>query len=343
MKRTFVTAVTLGAIALAACSDSSLDPTELGGNAQADDREDMLQVLEASGFFADVFGTEGAQPGAPAAAGVFASPMGVEGEVPLPHMWGRHHRRPVRRVITIEVDDLEGIATVTKEVVFEGEFVFDLLADDGFNPVRKAMKHTLIQHARFVRIETDGDPNHPDEPGHDDPKPDEPQPSPQDGDDGRDHGRKWRLAAVSPAQWVMTDAEKQTVHIGRIEIWVNEELCTVIEDPDELFEVDGRVPRLEVGQLVTVKAWVEGGSDGNLPPFYVFLHMFHASPDTRIWMRRQMEAVEGDLGVYYTRSWEVLFPGRERIAVDAIDSQSFVVSDAEDYAANAWGIPYVIQ
>jgi len=336
MKRTLVTAVTLGALALAACSDSSLDPTELGGNAQADDREDMLQVLEASGFFADVFGTDGAQPGAPAGAGAFASPMAVEGEVPLPHAWGRHHKRPVRRLITIEVDDLEGVATVTKEVVFEGEFVFDLLADDGFNPVRKAMNHTLIQHARFERIPDDLQ-DHPDQP-----KPDEPQPSPQEGD-GRDHGRKWSLVSVSPAQWVMTDEEKQSVWIELIEIWVDEELCTVIEDPNELFEVDTRVPRLEVGQVVTVKAWVGGGTTGNVPEFYVFLHMFHASPDTRIWMRRQMEAVEGDLGVYYTRSWEVLFPGRERIAVDAIDSQSFVESDAEDYAANAWGIPYVIQ
>jgi len=65
-------------------------------------------------------------------------------------------------------------------------------------------------------------------------------------------------------------------------------------------------------------------------------------PDTRIWMRRQMEFVDGD-DPHYVRSWEVLAAGRERIAVDLIDSQSFAVTDEDDYNANVWGIPYIIE
>ena len=321
MRRHLMTAVTVGAIALTACSDGSLDPT-VQGNATPEDQAELTQLLEESGFFADEFGGDGMVLGAPAEqpAGIFGSPGEIQGEVPLPERWGRHHRRPVRRSLTVEVDEIEGVAWATKRVVFEGEFVFATPTDLGAEATRKPMQHTLIQSARFERAPDDGagDPA------------------------GDQHRRRWRLVAVSPAQWVMTEPIEQSVAIVRVEIWVDEELRLTVDDPDALFEVDGRVPRLEVGQLVTVKAWVGGGTVDNQPPFYVFLHMFHASPDTRIWMRRQMELVDGD-SAHYVRSWEVLAPGRERIAVDLIDSQSFGVSDEDDYNANAWGIPYIIE
>ncbi len=329
MRRHFVTAVTLGAIALTACSDSSLDPT-VQGNATPEDQTELTQLLEESGFFADQFGVDGLVLGAAAEqpAGIFGSPGEIQGEVPLPERWGRHHKRPVRRSITIEVDEIEGIAWVTKRVVFEGEFVFATPTDLGAEATRKPMHHTLIQSARFERV-SDGD-------GGDEP----PTGSPQDGDR---HQRRWRLVAVSPAQWVMTEPIDQLVEIIKVVVYVDDVPVLEVMNPNELFEVDGRVPHLAEGQVMTVRAWVEGGTEGNDPPRYVFLHWQHRSPDTRIWMRRQMDFVDDGDAPHYVRSWEVLAPGRERIAVDLIASQSFAVTDEDDYNANVWGIPYIIE
>jgi len=338
MRRHFVTAVTLGAIALTACSDSALDPT-LQGNATPEDQTEITQLLEESGFFADEFGVDGMVLGAPAeqTAGIYGSPSEIQGEVPLPERWGRHHKRPVRRSLTVEVDEIEGVAWVTKRVAFEGEFVFAAATDGGAEAIRKPMHHTLIQSARFERATDDGVGDPPPE----EPKDEPPTGSPQNGDQ---HQCRWRLVAVSPAQWVMTEPIDQTVEIVRVVVYVDDEPVLEVENPNELYEVDGRLPHLALGQVMTVRAWVEGGSPDNDPSRYVFLHWQHRSPETRIWMRRQMEFVEDDEnGPHYVRSWEVLAAGRERIAVDLIDSQSFAVTDDDDYNANAWGIPYIIE
>jgi hypothetical protein len=45
----------------------------------------------------------------------------------------------------------------------------------------------------------------------------------------------------------------------------------------------------------------------------------------------------------YVREWTVRFGGRERIGVDAIDSQTFNTDSDDDYRANIWGIPYRIE
>jgi hypothetical protein len=326
MNRYIATAATLGAIALAACSDSTAP-----GTASLEDREEILQLLEESGFFADEFGVEGAIGGSPAAqpAALFASPGEVQADVTVPDLWGRRHRRPVRRVITVDVDLETGIATVSKEVEFLGEFILDNTDDGQFNPTHKPMRHTLLQYAQFERLPDDGtvEPPPGDGPGE-----------PNDGGPQR-HRRRWRLVALSPAEWVMTEPTPQTVTINRIQVEVDGELALEVTDPSELFVVDGRVPVLHPGQMVTVKAWVEGGNAENNPPLFAFLHMFHASPDTRVWMRRQMTFVDD----HYEFGWEVQHTGRERVAVDVIDSQAFATASEDDYRANVWGIPYVIE
>jgi hypothetical protein len=45
----------------------------------------------------------------------------------------------------------------------------------------------------------------------------------------------------------------------------------------------------------------------------------------------------------FVRHWIVRFPGRERIVVDAIDSQTFNTDSEDDYRANGWGVPYRIE
>jgi hypothetical protein len=53
-------------------------------------------------------------------------------------------------------------------------------------------------------------------------------------------------------------------------------------------------------------------------------------------MRRRDDGV-------FVRHWIVRFAGRERMVVDAIDSQAFNTDVEDDYRASGWGIPYRIE
>ncbi len=312
--------VMVGALALTACSDSlSLGPD----TASEDDREEILQLLEESGFFADGFGLAGVAVNTSVVSGALgaSAPVTVAevaetDAVVAPRLWGRRRGRPIRRVITVEVDREAGIATVSKEVVFDGKFLLDITDDDQIIPTEKPLQETLLLSAKFELVARDAvDAN----------------------------GRRWRLLGISPAQWVMTDVEKRTVNITRVQVWVNEVLALEITEPSELVDVADRVPRLHREDHVLVRAWVENGVDnGNDPDTFVFLHLFHANADIRAWIRRPMEMVQGDDGVHYERSWTARHIGRSRIAVDAIDAETFTTESEDDYRANIWGIPYRI-
>jgi hypothetical protein len=79
MNRYLITAVTLGAFALTACSDfSGL------GNASDEDREEILQLLQESGFFGDEFGTDGVADGAAPAPAPSAAAGAMAAEIEPP-------------------------------------------------------------------------------------------------------------------------------------------------------------------------------------------------------------------------------------------------------------------
>ncbi|UCD24113.1 MAG: hypothetical protein JSW51_13970 [Gemmatimonadota bacterium] len=297
-----------GALGLTAC-DESFGPE---GNATPEDREEILTLLDESGFFADDFGLDGAYNDAQPAA----SALAPAAEVVAPRMWGRRRGLPVRRVITVDVDPQEGVATVSKEVFFEGRFLLDITQDDQFNPTEKPLVEKLVQYATFRRRT-------------------------QEELDAQ--GRRWKLVNVSPAEWMMTAEDKRTVNITKVEVWVNEELKAEIVDASEMLDVDSRIPKLHPEDMVTVKAWVDNSVDnGNEPDTFVFLHLFHATPSSRAWVRLPMELLTTDTDSYYTRSWQVRHTGRARMAVDAIDAQTFTTETEDDYRANIWGVPYRI-
>jgi hypothetical protein len=300
----------VGALGFTAC-EQSLGPE---GNASLEDREEIISLLEESGFFADDFGIDGANDGAQSAAPALAA--AEMAEVVVPRIWGRRRGFPVRRLITVDVDPQEGIATVTKELVFEGKFLLDITADDQFNPTQKELNEKLVQHATFRRV-------------------------PVEAADAK--GRRWRLVSVSPAEWMMTAEDERSVNIIKVEVWVNEELRLEITDPSEMLDVEGHLPQLHPEDAVTVKAWVENSIDnGNEPDTFVFLHLFHATPNSRAWVRLLMDRVVTDTDTYYELSWNARHTGRSRIAVDAIDAETFTTESADDYRANIWGVPYRI-
>jgi len=301
-----------GALASTACEEG-LGPE---GNASQEDRDEIISLLDESGFFAEEFGVDGTYDNGAAGAPAMAA-AAEAAEVVAPRVWGRRLGLPVRRLVTVDVDPQEGIATVSKEVFFEGRFLLDITQDDQLNPTEKPLDVKLVQYATFQRL-------------------------PADQVDAA--GRRWRLINVSPAEWLMTAEDKQTVNINLVEVWVNGELQLEITDASELLNIDSRIPRLHVEDVVEVKAWVENSLDsGNEPDTFVFLHLFHASPSARGWLRLPMERVVTDTEVYYRLSWTARHIGRSRIAVDAIDAETFTTETTDDYRGNVWGVPYLIE
>jgi hypothetical protein len=205
---------------------------------------------------------------------------------------------------------------VSKEVFFEGEFLLDITQDEQLNPTEKPLEEKLVQYATFRRV-------------------------PVEAADAQ--GRRWRLVEISPAEWVMTVDSLRTVAITKVTVSVNGVLQLEITDPSEMLDVEGRIPTLNPEDEVTVQAWVENGLDnGNEPDTFVFLHLFHATPISRAWIRLPMERVVGDVETYYELTWHARHTGRARIAVDAIDAQTFTTETEHDYRANIWGVPYRI-
>jgi hypothetical protein len=309
MRRRLATAG-LAALVVAACSDG---PTGLG-NASDVDRDAVSAELEASGWFTEAFGTDGAADDLSLAASfdLGLSPVAAQDSVPLVRRWGRRHGRPVSRLLTVEVTGDTARADVV--VTFAGVFVLDRTPGDGAAATQKPLEEQAVQRALLVR-----------------------RPS-TDADAAR---RPWRLVGLSPREWRMTDEARRTVRIARVMISVNGEVKLEVEDPAELFQVDNRIPRLQVGDSVSVVAEVANttGHD-NEPATFVFLHVYHHGPAARGWVRIPMwEREDGT----FARHWIVRFGGRERMVVDAIDSQTFNTDSEDDYRANGWGIPYRIE
>lgn len=295
------------AVAATACTDAT-DP----GNANEDDRQAVLEVVDASDWFADAFGPDGAVESLDLSAG-FAfnlSPAAAQDTVPLVRRWGRRHGAPVSKAVTVNVTG--DTAEVEAVVTFEGTFVLDRTPDSVANPTQKPLREQAVQRAKLARrAEPDS------------------------------AGRRWQLVGLSPREWRMTDPAARTVRLTRVVVRVNNETRIDVTDPAELFAVNNRIPRLGLGDSVSVFAEVGNTTGtGNVPPTFVFLHVYHHGPDARGWVRIPMRQREDGV---FVRHWIVRFAGRERMVVDAIDSRTFATDTDDDYRANGWGIPYRIE
>lgn len=295
-----------GVAALAACGDAA-GP----GNAPAADREQILAILDESGWFADTFGETGLVDAAVMTPGFNLSLAGSAADtVPLVRRWGRRHGAPVSRERTVHVTG--DTATATVSLVFEGEFLLDRTDDGVANPTSKPLEHTVTQAATFVRRAA----------------PDS-------------LGRRWRLVRVTPREAVMTDPARRTVVIERVTVMKNGAVIGEITGSGVEIPLEGGLMGLALGDEIMVTAEVANATGhDNVPPTFVFLHLYHASPNARGWLRLPMTD-NGD-GTY-TRGWTVRHAGRERISVDAIDSQTFATDTEDDYRANVWGVPYRIR
>jgi hypothetical protein len=311
LRKQLVTWIAAAAVGLAACSDGAVGP----GDATEEDRQEILDLLDESGFFADDFSAEGALPDAAAQAGA-ALFSGAAAEVTPPEVWGRRRLEVLRRSVTVDVDVPNGIAEVSKEIEFEGAFLLDITDDATINPTSKPLAHIFRQNAVFERRD-------------------------QEEVDAQGR-RRWRLVSISPAELVMPDPATQTVAITEVQIEVNGVPVLTIVDPSQVLDVETEILHLQQGDLVTVRAFTENANVENMPPTFVYLHLFHASPVGRRWDRFLMDQAD-EAGTEWVLSWTARQTGRERIGVDAIDAETFTTETEDDYRASVWGVPYLVE
>jgi hypothetical protein len=262
-----------------------------------------------TGYTDEDFGDTGAI-GTDAAAPVSAN-LSVQDAASAPLFWGRDRvvrggPRPVRTLnIVVQGDS----AWVTRGVSFQGIFLVDTSADGTFNPSSKPLADGVQQGAVFVR------------------------------DGAAAHG--WRPVALTLLNWQTTAPDRRTVQVQSVAIYRNDTLQLQVDNPDSLIAVDTKIPKLHEGDTVRVVAHVENTTGGTFSPStFVFLHLRHADPVAIRW-RRVMMADDGNGD--FSLSWIVRHTGRDRFVVDALDAATLQLGTADNYRANEWGIPFLVQ
>lgn len=248
-----------------------------------------------------------------------------------PVFWGRRRipadQPPTRSVEFLAPPD-SGRALVKVTVHFNGWFYVDRTDDGIRNPGRKPLRDMVTRYALFRKIWF-----HPDS-------------------TSADSLFGWRLLAISPSRFSMTDPTRQTVNITSVTLSDANHTLTITE-PGVLLKLrpgaDPAIPFFRSGQTVKVEARVTNTDAGFLPSEFVYLHVptvARAFPGPRDRARIRMwdngqngDATAGD-GVY-TVIWTVRDWGVHHAAVDIINARTLQDETDDDYNSTAWGIPYV--
>src|SRR5437667_6611088 len=299
-----VAAAVAGALVLA-CGEGTA-PSSPQAQVLAAEQEQLGAMVDSDFGAAGATATDAAPSGAGLAADLAATTADT-----APTFWGRLRvvpggPRPVyHRDVTIQGDT----ARVEHDITFDGLLLVDTSADGVFNPTSKPLADRMIQQAVLVR------------------------------DDSRSHGR--RVLQLSPQDWTVVDASRQTVTVTDVKIYRNDTLLVEVTDASALFDVANRIPRFHVDDTVKVVAAVTNTTGSGLTPAsFVFLHVRHADPLRTTWRRIPMTD-NGD-GTY-ERAWVARRSGIDRFIVDALDSATLLLGTADNYRTNEVGIPYRIE
>ena len=246
-----------------------------------------------------------------------------------PVFWGRWRRPPdhppVRTVEFLE-PPAEGKALVKVNVKFDGLFLVDRTDDGVRNPGKKPLRDELTRYALFRKIWF-----HPAE-------------------SESESVFCWRLVAISPTEFRMTDPAKQTVTIESVTL-DGEQTDLTVTDPAELLKLrreERRLPIFRYGEQVKVEAKVTNTDTGFDPPTFVFLHVPTSNvlcpgPQDRRRIRMFDNGMNGDAVAgdgTFTVIWTVHDLGLHHAAVDVINSRTLQNETDDDYNSTTWGIPY---
>src|SRR2546430_2335246 len=103
----------------------------------------------------------------------------------------------------------------------------------------------------------------------------------------RSESRGWRAVELSPQNWTVVDASRQTVTVTDVKVYRNDTLLIEVTDPSALFDVANRIPRFHLDDTVKVVAAVTNTTgSGFTPASFVFLHVRHADRLGTSWRRK---------------------------------------------------------
>jgi hypothetical protein len=300
-----LTAALGGVLLFSACNSDVVSPE---GDITSEERAELLSLVAEIPFFEDEFGEDGVPTSSASAAFEGAAAVG-------PQNWGRRRGRPVNsETYRIEIDRENGLATLIKELEFDGEFLVLDQASDQI--VRKDLREVRTQTATFRLLDN----------------------ARADEQTGNLH--RWQLVAISPAEFRATEPENRLVIIDTVRALVNGEVVMEITDPSALIRIEDRIARLDRDTEISIQAVVSNQTTDEFDPeaTFVYLHLRHAAVGLRVWRRMPME-YDPEVAAYVA-TWVVRHRGRERIVVDALDAETVSVSVEDPYLSNIWVVPY---
>lgn len=322
-------------IALAWTAGCGQNPAAPGAGS-GEDRAQILRAVAAAPELAmdfsdddgELLGT--ATPAAPTGTtGTVLAPADTILTATTPIHWGRRRiprDRPPQRIVEFVLPPDSGRAIVRVTVRFDGWFFVDTTDDSLRNPGKKPLRDEAVCTALFRKIWF-----HPDS-------------------TARDSVFGWRLVALSPVHFHMTDPSRQTVEIRSVSV-ITPSGTTTISDPSAPLALRGTgatVPITKPGETVRVEAAITNTDHAYRPSEFVYIHVPintrpFPGPFDRVRIRMHDDGTEGDRAAndgIYTVQWTVQDVGRHHVAVDVLNARTLQNETQDDYNATTWGVPY---
>lgn len=316
---------------VAGCGQNPSGPHANG----AEDRAAIVRAVESAPEldvdFSDDAGEllGSADPAASVASGPLLAPAdtGVAADAPI--RWGRRRipsDRPSRRMIDFLIPPDSGRALVRVTVRFDGWLFVDRTDDALRNPGKKPIRDEATRVALVRKVWFHPDPS------------------------ASDSVYGWRIVALSPVRFTMTDPARQTVEVHSITI-TTAGGRTTITDPSALLALHGGTPGIAAvrrGETAKVEAAVTNIDRSYRPAEFVYLHVPinerpFPGPFDRARIRMRDDGAEGDAAAgdgIYTVLWKVQDVGRHHLAVDVLNARTLQTEAGDDYNSTTWGVPY---
>ena len=267
--------------------------------------EDYISELISSSNLSDAADLDGV--GAPGEEG-----KGTE-EISRPEFWYRQLLNESSAEIIITGEVSTGICSVAVIRKISADLIIDTVWDGVFVPGSKPI--SVTRYTKFIVEKFE---------------------------DETSHGG-WRIVSATPSEHMLTDDE-QEVFVSSMKLYKNDELIWECMDQREFYNVDSELPVLLVGDFVRMEATVNHLNPIYEPEFFVIAHGPLSGHSRHIMYDNGLygDKTAGD-GVF-SYEWYVEYTGHhQRIAVDAIDTDTFEDQIEEDYDSSAWGIHFLKQ
>jgi hypothetical protein len=334
VKSTLVLAALLYAAAIAGCGgDNPAQPSENTASDRAAIQQAIAQspelVVDFSDDAGELLASAGPVDAAGSTGGSLLAPADSVIDATAPALWGRRRtpadHPPVRTIEFVTPPD-SGRALVRIVTRFDGWFYVDRTDDGLRNPGKKPLRDQVTRYALFRKIWFRTDSTR------------------------TDSLYGWRLVAVSPALFTMTDPARQTVTIQSVTLTRRGSSVT-ITDPSALLRLrgdDASVPEVRQGETVRIEAKVANTDLAYRPSEFVYAHVpinarAFPGPFDRVRLRMRDDGRNGDATAgdrIYTALWDVQDVGRHHVAIDVLNARTLQSQTEDDYNSTTWGVPY---